>query len=75
MAAPAFIERDKFAVDRGCLYIERCERLRDRRIAVCPVLAIARDETHLMARNQRLHAVAIEFQLVDPVLTRGWLVT
>lgn len=68
LAAALRIERHQLAVEDRAFGFKTRQRRRDRRIAPGPVLAVAGDQPHLSARDQRLDAVAVILDLVHPVL-------
>ena len=58
----------EFAVEIGLARRERGYRGRDLRIFVGPVKAVAGEEPHLAAVEPGMHAVAVEFDFVQPLV-------
>ncbi len=65
-----FIERADLPVDDGIRQV--CRRCRNRRILGRPVQALTGLQRHLAVFDARLNAVAVELDLVDPAIARGW---
>ena len=63
------VEHHDFAVDDGRFHVKRGSRLDDRPIPVAPVEAAPREGAGRAVRDEKLGAIAVPFDLVDPVVT------
>ncbi len=75
VGAAVTVERDEFAVDDGAVHVEHGQCVGDDGVAVRPVVGIARHQPRLSLMDERLDAVSVELDLVQPVLAAGRLVT
>jgi hypothetical protein len=57
----------EFAVQVGVIRRQRREGLGDRRVLVSPVVAASRKDFHAPGIEPGVHAVAVEFDLVEPL--------
>ena len=72
IAHAALVERYEFAVEQGGLDRDGSQRFRQGGHAVRPVVSPARGQRHLALFDTGQDAIAIEFDLVCPVLPARW---
>ena len=71
MRDTAIVLRDDLSVEQGRVDLEDFEPGHDRRKALRPVEALARQQARVAAVDASLDAVAIKFELVDPMSIPG----
>ncbi len=67
---PLLVENHHFAIEPTVAQLHALERLDQLRQSLGPVMPVASEQTHIVTLNTGQHAIAIEFDFVQPVT--GW---